>query len=336
VMADLAAKGYPIGSSLDTKQNLLVLFQGQIKDNNHFLGGAISGPELSNVSFIAAPNISALKKIDIFNLDVDRFCPFEGGDCEKLFLLGSIANVISQTFGLGYPSENNNFNNSISNNIPAFPHVSFSLSGSNPEMEFILNSPFMNNQIDNLPSPLSMLTQIPITLKANQETIFSLPIKAPGKSTLISNLISATGYNCSQIKLYTDGSPTPNEWRSYPCSGNLIPDSGYVGQGISLTGSKDGQYLLYGIINPPGTGLQLKKGWNFAGPNIQNYQSDPETAFSSIKGNLILVNYYNPQDLTSPWKLYDPNAPPYVNSLTAVESEKAYFIHVSADSNWTL
>jgi hypothetical protein len=49
-----------------------------------------------------------------------------------------------------------------------------------------------------------------------------------------------------------------------------------------------------------------------------------------------LMYAYRPEEVGNEWQIYDPNAAPYVNSLTEMGPGWGYWIYVTADSTWEI
>jgi hypothetical protein len=80
---------------------------------------------------------------------------------------------------------------------------------------------------------------------------------------------------------------------------------------------------------PPGpTSIPLCVGWNLIG-----YPSDEPVplpnALTSIAGKYNLVYAYDASDAADPWKMYDPNAPPFINDLTSMGPGVGYWLRAT-------
>jgi hypothetical protein len=73
--------------------------------------------------------------------------------------------------------------------------------------------------------------------------------------------------------------------------------------------------------------LQFESGWNLIGYN--SLSSNPiDTALAPLSGNYSIVWAYDTAE-GGVWKMYDPNAPVFVNDLTEMEPGRGYWIMVN-------
>ncbi len=88
-----------------------------------------------------------------------------------------------------------------------------------------------------------------------------------------------------------------------------------------------GLYVLMASIEIPLYG----PGWNNIAYPIAASQT-VTNALASITGTYSLVYGYVPTDTVSPWRVYAPGAPDYVNDLTTLEFGKGYWIYLITDT----
>jgi heme/copper-type cytochrome/quinol oxidase subunit 2 len=55
-----------------------------------------------------------------------------------------------------------------------------------------------------------------------------------------------------------------------------------------------------------------------------------------IAGQYIVVYAYDACDLVDPWKIYDPDAPPYANDLTSMDVQHGYWIQATGPVTLTV
>ena len=80
--------------------------------------------------------------------------------------------------------------------------------------------------------------------------------------------------------------------------------------------------------------ISLCTGWNLT--SYTGNQSRPivET-LSSISGKYERVYSYRADDVSDPWKMYDPSAPSFINDLTVLEPGLGYWIEVNENCTLT-
>ena len=64
--------------------------------------------------------------------------------------------------------------------------------------------------------------------------------------------------------------------------------------------------------------------------------SSPAAIFASIAGRYSAVFAYNACNSADPWSTFDPNAPSYVNDLTAIGTGQGLWIQANADTTVTI
>lgn len=76
---------------------------------------------------------------------------------------------------------------------------------------------------------------------------------------------------------------------------------------------------------PDSTTMPVCTGWNLVGYPTPETRDLPD-ALDSISGEYALVNAYKP-----PWQKFDPNGPPFANTLTDMEAGFGYWINATQD-----
>jgi carboxypeptidase D len=82
--------------------------------------------------------------------------------------------------------------------------------------------------------------------------------------------------------------------------------------------------------------LAFQPGWNLVA--LPRVPADPAPAavLAPITGSYDLVYAYDACDLTDPWKVYDPAAPPWVNDLTQMDVRHGYWLRDTTAVTLTL
>jgi hypothetical protein len=76
-------------------------------------------------------------------------------------------------------------------------------------------------------------------------------------------------------------------------------------------------------------------GWNLVGYPSAGAGTLPDVLRDhGVGDDFSLVYAYHADDVQDPWKLFDPNAPGYVNDLTEMTPGWGYWIYVTADHTW--
>ena len=83
------------------------------------------------------------------------------------------------------------------------------------------------------------------------------------------------------------------------------------------------------ISNQISLTLPLEAGWNLISFPVHPGNTDITKALDSIDGNYEIVYSHNGCDTATPWKIYDPNADPFVNTLTQVHEKMALWINMT-------
>lgn len=75
--------------------------------------------------------------------------------------------------------------------------------------------------------------------------------------------------------------------------------------------------------------LSLPAGWNLISIPIQPDDSDIEDMLSSITDSYDIVYAYDACDAEELWKKYDPNGPPFANTLTTGNEKMGLWVHMT-------
>ena len=352
VLNELLAAGYPVGYINETKEHLLVFFNGYSGD---YVALGSDGKSYNNMSFLSIDFLSDLFLKDPFNLNINLYCPFasvnngDAGDCSKFHHLGAIAHEMGHTFGLPeindqtQPEKKSNYGygKSIMNTaVNIFPHTGFYENGPNDEKVKMLNSPFMNYQMNTIPSPVSLLVTYKKSLSVGWN-LLSNPVKLPYMTSNnplgVSQIYYSLGPNCQEIDLInsTNIDGTAN-WSKYLCQSAQSDLPLAVGQGYWIKMNNPIHLMYYGYLPSSQPVLTLKTGWNLVGPALWGHNNSVTNSLISINQKYNLVYGYKADDINNPWKIYDINRPSFLNSLSTIESGLGYWINMTADGQWTI
>jgi hypothetical protein len=90
---------------------------------------------------------------------------------------------------------------------------------------------------------------------------------------------------------------------------------------------------------PVTTNIQLYTnagGWNLVGyPSGTNHSLPEALSNNGVETNLSLVYEYTAGDVV-PWKLFDVNMPPFLNTLTELSAGRGYWVKVNANRTWSV
>lgn len=111
--------------------------------------------------------------------------------------------------------------------------------------------------------------------------------------------------------------PNANSWQPLPT--HLDTYHNFASAAVQGSGS----YALMSAIE-----IKLQAGWNLIAYPIQETRPVAQ-ALESIDGFYTTVYGYQSSDTADPWKVYDVNAPAWVNDLTALEFGAGYWIHAT-------
>jgi hypothetical protein len=93
--------------------------------------------------------------------------------------------------------------------------------------------------------------------------------------------------------------------------------------------------LSVGGWYPSETSIVLNTGWNLVGFPASEPQAI-EAALGSIAGKFGLVYEYDASGPADAWRRYDPGAPPYASTLTALTPGMGYWINVTESCTWVV
>ena len=73
-------------------------------------------------------------------------------------------------------------------------------------------------------------------------------------------------------------------------------------------------------------------GWNLVGYPSRTAMTLP----GDLAGHFTLIYAYHADDSGDPWKLFDKDAPSFVNDLPSLTATWGYWIQVSSPLSWTV
>lgn len=125
------------------------------------------------------------------------------------------------------------------------------------------------------------------------------------------------------------GSDSVDPWKIFnPTAPSYVNDLQSVdsSMGIWIKMKQNAEFLLPGKF-PSSSTVPLFTGWNLV--SYRGNRSSPiGEALSSISGKFERVMTHKAEDMSDPWKIYDPLAPSYVNDLSVMEPGLGYWIRV--------
>ena len=106
-------------------------------------------------------------------------------------------------------------------------------------------------------------------------------------------------------------------------------------EGIDQQGFNIKSLTVNVIVTPvPSFNLQLVEEWNLVSFPVNNIGTKTVSeVVASLGNNLVRVYEYDPATPGNPWKIYDPNAPPFVNTLSSLSPELGYWLLLSTGDN---
>lgn len=157
----------------------------------------------------------------------------------------------------------------------------------------------------------------------------------PASSDVSEVLESITG--TYEVAYAYDGCDAADSWKIYDPNGqpfandlNEIDRTKGIWLNMTLTDT-----LVMTSTVPVSTTIPLCTGWNLVGyPSA--HQRPIAEALNSISGTYTILFAHDATDPDQPWKTYDPNVPPFANTLEVMKPEWGYWIHVNQDVQWTI
>lgn len=132
-----------------------------------------------------------------------------------------------------------------------------------------------------------------------------------------------------------DGRYADAPWKGYspaaPAGANDLTRL-VAGQGFWLHVERDTTWTVTGTV-PSTISATLTVGWNLVGYAGKTWEPLTRT-LASLVGACDLVGGYEAAENAHPWRWYDPAAPAILNSLSAMEPGKGYWVHVTQERVW--
>jgi hypothetical protein len=93
--------------------------------------------------------------------------------------------------------------------------------------------------------------------------------------------------------------------------------------------------LRVGGSQPTQTSIELSPGWNMVGFPASASRG-VQTALASVAGKFTLLYEHNASNPDNPWRKYNPNAPSFVSTLTALTPGMGYWIRATEACTWVV
>ncbi len=135
-----------------------------------------------------------------------------------------------------------------------------------------------------------------------------------------------------------NGCQPDNPWRIYdPAAPSFVNTLTQINtsQGLWVHTTAAPALALTGKPLSADVTLNLCAGWNLIGYPSSSAR-DVVTVLAQISGKYDLVEGYDGTNPGNPWLIYDPAAPPFVNTLTQFQPGTGYWIHMTQAANLTI
>ena len=134
-----------------------------------------------------------------------------------------------------------------------------------------------------------------------------------------------------------DACDTADPWKEYdpkasPITNDLSTVS--VARGLWIKATADATWIITGTA-PTQVNIALCAGQNLIGYPSAGATALPN-ALAGIGGKYSMVHTYDSIDTADPWKIFDPQAPAFVNDLTALGPAKGYWIEMKESATLTV
>jgi hypothetical protein len=181
--------------------------------------------------------------------------------------------------------------------------------------------------------PFCEVNDFAIGLEAGWNLISS-PLQ-PTESKIELVLDSIAG-NYDLVVAY-DGCDLADQWKQYdpsapPFANDLTNIDETRGFWIRMTITDT---LVISGTELDSTTIPLCTGWNLVGYPSRKGRELPDALDDSIAGAYDLANAYKASQ-SPPWKTFDPNAPPYANTLTDMQSSFGYWIKANQEIDFVI
>jgi len=87
---------------------------------------------------------------------------------------------------------------------------------------------------------------------------------------------------------------------------------------------------------PETTNILLSTGWNLVGYPSIDTQVLPDALENNGIVDYSIIMTFHADDVADPWKIYDPAAPSYSNTLLEMAPSWGYWLDAGSDSVWNV
>jgi len=134
-----------------------------------------------------------------------------------------------------------------------------------------------------------------------------------------------------------NGCDADQQWQKYdpsapPFANNLNEIDRTKGIWVNMTITDT---LVMTSTVPVSSTIPLCTGWNLVGYPSAHERPIVE-ALESISGTYTILFAFDATDTDQPWKKYDPNGPPFANTLEVMKPGWGYWIKVDQDVEWRI
>ncbi len=134
-----------------------------------------------------------------------------------------------------------------------------------------------------------------------------------------------------------DACDTADPWKEYdpkapPITNDLSAVS--VARGLWIKATADASWIITGTA-PTQVNIALCAGQNLIGYPSVGATALPD-ALAGIAGKYSKVSTFDSADASDPWKIFDPQAPAFVNDLTGLGPTKGYWIEMKEPATLTV
>jgi subtilisin family serine protease len=182
--------------------------------------------------------------------------------------------------------------------------------------------------------------EVPVDLTVTSDSEFSISLESgwnlvsiplqPADSDIEQVLDSIAG--SYDLVIAYDACDPVDQWKQYdPSAPPFANDLNNIGESIGFWVKMTAADTLVVSGSEPGsTTMPLCTGWNLTGYPSLDVGELPDALDESIAGAYDLVNAYKAAQ-APPWKTFDPNAPPFANTLTNMQPSFGYWIKANQD-----
>jgi len=105
----------------------------------------------------------------------------------------------------------------------------------------------------------------------------------------------------------------------------------------SIIGQTIARVFVRGLETNHSCSAVFIEGWNLVSIPCVVANTSPEFVLSSVSGNYTSIHYYDPNNSTDHWKIYNPNLPSWVvHDLKDLNEKHGYWINMKNQSSFHL